>query len=60
MAIARRTDPVVAERGAPVVQERVVEKRRGFFGTLFATTVGVLAFIGLLAVAAIVLLFLIF
>jgi hypothetical protein len=60
MAIVRRTEPVAAERGAPVVQERVVEKRRGFFGALFATTVGVLAFIGLLVVAAVVLLFVIF
>jgi hypothetical protein len=55
-------DPRSREPGAePVVREERVVERRGFLrrviGAIFATAVGVLAFIGLLVVAAIVLVF---
>jgi hypothetical protein len=58
-------DPRTREPGTgPVVREERVVERPGFLrrviGAIFATAVGVLAFIGLLVVAAIVLLFVLF
>lgn len=52
MAFERRTEPVVHE-------ERVVERRSimgRLIGAIFATAVGILAFVGLLVVIAVVLL----